>query len=90
MQAIASTASSDRRASPLLALGPAESSPSARRREAGMGRLKKPLIWVLVAFLVYAVFKSPDQAAGIVRGAWDGIISGLGAVAAFFDALLRG
>lgn len=55
-----------------------------------MGRLKRPLIWVLVAFLVYAVFKSPDQAAGIVRGAWDGIVTGLGAVAAFFDALLRG
>ena len=55
-----------------------------------MGRLKRPLIWVLVAFLVYAVFKSPDQAAGIVRGAWDGIVAGLAAVASFFDALLKG
>ena len=55
-----------------------------------MGRLKKPLIWLLVAFFVYAVFRSPDQAADIVRGAWDGIVSGLGSVAAFFDALLKG
>ena len=55
-----------------------------------MGKLRKPLIWVLVAFFVYAVFRSPDQAAGIARNGWDGIVSGLGAVAAFFDALLRG
>lgn len=55
-----------------------------------MGRLKKALIWLLVAFFVYAVFRSPDQAASIVRAAWDGIVSGLGAIAAFFDALLRG
>ena len=55
-----------------------------------MRRLRKALLWVLVAFFVYAVFRSPDQAAGIVRSAWDGIVSGLGAVAAFFDALLQG
>jgi hypothetical protein len=47
-------------------------------------------MWVVVAFLVYAVFKSPDQAADIVRAAWDGILDGLRAVGRFFDALLAG
>ncbi len=55
-----------------------------------MSRLKRALIWLLVAFFVYAVFRSPDQAAGIVRSGWDGLVSGLGAIAAFFDALLKG
>lgn len=55
-----------------------------------MGKIRRPLMWVVVAFLVYAVFKSPDQAADIVRAAWDGILGGLGAVARFFDALLAG
>jgi hypothetical protein len=55
-----------------------------------MGKIRRPLMWLVVAFLVYAVFKSPDQAADIVRTAWDGLVSGLGAVARFFDALLAG
>lgn len=55
-----------------------------------MSRLKRAVIWLLIAFFVYAVFRSPDQAASIVRAAWDGIVSGFGAVAAFFDALLKG
>jgi hypothetical protein len=53
-------------------------------------RLKTFLIWVVVIFLVYAVFRSPDQAADIVRGAWDGIVSAVRSVTAFFDALLAG
>ena len=55
-----------------------------------MGRIRRPLMWIVVAFLVYAVFKSPDQAADIVRAAWSGILEGLSAVAHFFDALLAG
>jgi hypothetical protein len=55
-----------------------------------MGKIRRPLMWVVVAFLVYAVFKSPDQAANIVRAAWSGILDGLSAVARFFDALLAG
>ncbi len=53
-----------------------------------MGRLKRPLLWLLVAFFVYAIFKSPDQAAGIVKGGWAGLMDGLRAVGNFFDALL--
>ena len=32
-----------------------------------MQRVKKILIWVLVAFAAYAIFTSPDQAAQIVK-----------------------
>lgn len=53
-----------------------------------MSRAKKVLIWFLIAFAVYAIFKSPDQAAGIVASAWDGIVSGFSAIGRFFDALL--
>lgn len=54
-----------------------------------MGRVRKVLIYLLLAFCLYAVFKSPDQAASIVRAGWDGIVAGLTAIARFFDALLR-
>ena len=35
-----------------------------------MQRVKKILLWVLVAFAAYAIFTSPDQAADIVRTSW--------------------
>jgi hypothetical protein len=50
----------------------------------------KTIGWVLlIAFLIYAIFKSPDQAASIVRTAWDGVVDGLHAIGKFFDALLN-
>lgn len=55
-----------------------------------MGRARKLLLWILIAFGVYAVFRSPDQAAEIVRSAWGGITTGVVAVGSFFDALLTG
>ena len=56
----------------------------------GVGRLRKPLLWIVIAFFVYAVFKSPDQAAGIVKSGWAGLGDGVAAVGHFFDALLAG
>lgn len=55
-----------------------------------MARARKWLFWILIAFLLYAIFRSPDQAAGIVRAGFDGIAAGLRAIGAFFDALLAG
>ncbi|GAA4350578.1 hypothetical protein [Angustibacter luteus] len=54
----------------------------------GIGKLKKPLIWLVVAFFAYAIVKSPDQAADIVHSAWNGLLDGLQAIGHFFDALL--
>jgi hypothetical protein len=53
-----------------------------------MTKVRKPLLWLLLAFFLYAVVKSPDQAASMVRSAWDGIAEALRAVGRFFDALL--
>ncbi|MEO8830588.1 hypothetical protein [Lapillicoccus sp.] len=54
-----------------------------------MTRVRKILGWVLLIFLVYAIIKSPAQAADIVRTAFDIIAQGVQAIGSFFDALLR-
>lgn len=54
-----------------------------------MKNVKKILGWVLVAFLVYAIVKSPTQAADIVRTAFDILAQGVQSIFAFFDTLLR-
>lgn len=51
-------------------------------------KVKKYLGWFLLAFIIYAVFKSPEQAANLVRDAVDGIVAILSGVGRFFDALL--
>ena len=54
-----------------------------------LARVKTIAYLLIVAFLIYAIFKSPDQAASIVRTAWDGVVDGLHAIGRFFDALLN-
>ncbi|MGL4174270.1 MAG: hypothetical protein ACRCTR_09435 [Actinomycetota bacterium] len=51
-------------------------------------KISRPLMWVLLIFFVYALFRSPEQAANVVEAAWDGIVDGLRAIGDFFDALL--
>lgn len=51
-------------------------------------KVKKWLGWFLLAFCVYAVFKSPEQAANLVGGAFEGISAILSGIGRFFDALL--
>ena len=53
-----------------------------------MQRAKKILLWVLVAFAVYAIFTSPDRAADIVKTAGDILVDGVRNIGTFFDALL--
>jgi ABC-type iron transport system FetAB permease component len=55
-----------------------------------VSRIKTIAYLLIAAFLLYAIFKSPDQAASIVRTAWSGIADGLRAIGTFFDALLNG
>lgn len=52
--------------------------------------LKKYLGWFLVIFVIYAIFKSPEDAAAMVRGAVDGLTAVVSAVGRFFDAILSG
>lgn len=51
-------------------------------------QLKKGLILLVAAFLIYAMFKSPVRSAHVVSEIWDAIVSGLRAIREFFDALL--
>ena len=54
-----------------------------------MTRTKTVVKWVVIGFLVYAVLKSPTQAADIARTAVDIVAQGITAIFAFFDSLLR-
>ena len=51
-------------------------------------RIRTVVFWFVVAFFVYAIFQSPDQAAALVRNALEGIMALLSAIGEFFDALL--
>jgi hypothetical protein len=51
-------------------------------------RVKKIVLWTLLAFFVYAIVKSPSQAADIVHNIWDIILQGFKSIGSFFDALL--
>jgi hypothetical protein len=53
-----------------------------------MQRVKKILLWVLVAFAAYAIFTSPHQAADIVKTSGSILVDGAKNIGSFFDALL--
>lgn len=53
-----------------------------------MQRVKKVLLWVLVAFGAYAIFTSPDRAADIVKTAGEICVDGIKSIGTFFNALL--
>jgi len=51
-------------------------------------KVLKWVLWLFLAFLVYSIFRSPEQAASLVVGGFQGIAAAFGAVFAFFDAIL--
>jgi large-conductance mechanosensitive channel len=53
-----------------------------------MPRIKKILQWLIIAFVVYAIIKSPNQAASILTTAWQILVDGVAAIGKFFDTLL--
>lgn len=54
-----------------------------------MHTVKRLLQWLLAAFIVYAIFTSPDRAGAIVHTAGDIIGHAFASLGNFFDALLR-
>jgi hypothetical protein len=54
-----------------------------------MKHVKKIVLWTVVAFFIYAVIKSPSQAANIVQGAWNIIVHGVSSIGTFFNAILN-
>jgi hypothetical protein len=54
-----------------------------------MQRVKKIVLWTLLAFFVYAIVVSPDQAADIAGNLWDVLVQGFTNIGRFFDAILN-
>ncbi|MDN5790346.1 MAG: hypothetical protein L0H25_05690 [Micrococcales bacterium] len=54
-----------------------------------MDTVKKIAFWVVLGFMVYAVFTNPDRAADIVGSIWNLILDGFDALQRFFTALLN-
>jgi hypothetical protein len=53
-----------------------------------MKMVKKILLLILMAFLVYAVFKYPSLAADFVQNIWDFIVHLVESLFSFFNSLL--
>jgi hypothetical protein len=53
-----------------------------------MRRVWKILGWIVVIYLVYAIIRSPTQAADVVRGIFEILANGVRSIATFFDSLL--
>lgn len=51
--------------------------------------VKKVLIWLLIAFVIYAILTTPNRAADIVIAVWDVVATAFTNLLRFFDALLR-
>jgi hypothetical protein len=51
--------------------------------------IKKIVPIALLVFFIYAIVKSPDQAASLVHNLWDIIVQGFKSIGSFFDALLN-
>lgn len=55
-----------------------------------MQRVKKILMWIVIAFAVYAVFTSPDRAAELVKTLGAILADGAASIFRFLDALIGG
>jgi hypothetical protein len=56
----------------------------------GMQRVKKILLWLLVAFAAYAIVTSPHQAADILKTSGVIVADGAKNIGSFFNAILHG
>ena len=54
-----------------------------------MKMLKKILMWTLIAFLIYAVFKHPTQAGGYAQDAWNFVVQLFKSLFSFFNSILN-
>lgn len=50
--------------------------------------VKKVLLWLLLAFVVYTIIASPGKAAGMVHDTFDGVSAAGESLGDFFDALV--
>jgi len=52
-------------------------------------KVRKIIIWVVFAFIVYAIFTSPDRSADIVHSCWQILTDGVKNMGDFFNSILN-
>lgn len=54
-----------------------------------LDKVRKVVIWLVVAFIAYAIFTSPDKSADIVHNIWSILAGGVDKLGTFFDKILN-
>ncbi len=54
-----------------------------------MTRTRQIILFLVLIFVIYAIYTSPDRSADAVQAAWNVLTNAVSAVFRFFDALLR-
>jgi hypothetical protein len=52
-------------------------------------KVRRVLLWLIIAFAIYAVFNDPNHSAQVVGNAWDTLKQGISRVFDFFNALMN-
>jgi hypothetical protein len=60
------------------------------QEDSSMHPIKKIVMWLVVIFLLYAIFTAPTEAASMFRAAWDFTVNAVSNVASFFTSLING
>lgn len=53
-----------------------------------LDKVRKVAIWLVVAFVAYAIFKSPNKSADIVHSIWSILSNGVSQIGTFFSKIL--
>lgn len=53
-----------------------------------MPAVKQIVLWLVVVFVAYAVYKNPTSAANLLGSAWDLLTSAVRSIFSFFDGIL--
>ena len=53
-----------------------------------MTRTRQIILFLVVIFVIYAIYNSPTKSANAVQAAWGVLVAGVEAIFRFFDALL--
>jgi hypothetical protein len=55
----------------------------------GMPPVRKIVMWLVVIFLLYAIFTAPTEAADMFSAAWNFTVNAVSNIATFFDSLIN-
>ncbi len=54
-----------------------------------MTRTRQIVLFLVLIFVIYAIYTSPGKSADAVHAAWDVLTKAVSAIFRFFDALIR-